>query len=241
MLYIIRNNLSIFLYMICMSYSERDASGILLESKLDYIFGGKENGFFIELGANDGLVASNTAYLEKERGWKGVLIEPSLRGYELCKINRPGSISRNYACVSNDYKGDYIYGDFEDNSLMGSVDGIRSSSNKITKVRASTLENILTELGLTEHDTIDLLSLDTEGYELNVLKGLNLKKYRPSCILVEVYLDHMNNIFSYLEEHRYRLHSNFTNYNKITNPIWDGKHNDFLFVDTTKTTQSPFT
>jgi len=214
---------------------------MLLESKLDYIFDGKENGFFIELGANDGLSASNTAYLEKERGWKGVLIEPSLKGYELCKINRPGSISCNYACVSNDYKEEYIYGDFEFNSLMGSVGGLRTLTNSLTKVRASTLENILTELGLTDHDTIDLLSLDTEGYELNILKGLNLNKYRPSYILVEVYVDQMNSIFSYLEEHQYRLHSNFTNYNHIQNPIWDGTHNDFLFVDMKKATQSPRT
>ena len=29
----------------------------------------------------------------------------------------------------------------------------------------------------------------------------------------------------------YKLHSNFTNYNKIDNPGWDGTHNDFLFID----------
>jgi hypothetical protein len=55
--------------------------------------------------------------------WSGLLIEPSLKGYELCKINRPKSVSLNYACVSNDYTKDYILGDFQNNNPMASVDG----------------------------------------------------------------------------------------------------------------------
>tara|TARA_B110000971_G_scaffold92883_1_gene95558 strand:- start:1886 stop:2080 length:195 start_codon:yes stop_codon:yes gene_type:complete len=46
---------------------------------------------------------SNTAFFEKELGWRGILIEPSLKGYEKCKINRPNSVCLNYACVSSDY------------------------------------------------------------------------------------------------------------------------------------------
>jgi hypothetical protein len=34
----------------------------------------KDNGFFIELGANDGLMQSNTAFFEFTRGWTGILI-----------------------------------------------------------------------------------------------------------------------------------------------------------------------
>jgi hypothetical protein len=35
-----------------------------------------DNGYFIECGANDGIRQSNTLYYEKEKGWRGVLIEP---------------------------------------------------------------------------------------------------------------------------------------------------------------------
>ena len=49
----------------------------------------KRNGFFIELGANNGLTQSNTAFFEKDMGQTGILIEPSSIGYELCKKNRP--------------------------------------------------------------------------------------------------------------------------------------------------------
>ena len=167
-------------------YSHVDNKGILLEKKIDNLFGSKENGFFIELGANDGLFQSNTAFLEKSRKWKGILIEPSIKGYELCKKNRINSICLNYACVSNNYKKDYIEGDFLNNNPMASIDGTRLSNNTdIQSVKAMTLEKIL-DIHL-DGNYIDFLSLDTEGYELNILHGLNLDKYRPKYILVEIY------------------------------------------------------
>ena len=45
-------------------YSNFDCKKIPLEIKLDDLFKKKENGIFIELGANDGLRQSNTAFLE---------------------------------------------------------------------------------------------------------------------------------------------------------------------------------
>jgi hypothetical protein len=78
---------------------------------------------------------------------------------------------------------------------------------------------------------IDLLSLDTEGYELPILRGLNLNKYRPRYMLIEIYAKDFNEIVSFLLSHNYMLHSNFSNYSLATNPHWDGTHNDYLFVD----------
>ena len=212
-----------------MIYSNSDSKGIPLQTKLNKIFN-KKNGFFIELGANDGLFQSNTAFFEKEMEWHGILIEPSLKGYKQCKINRPNSICLNYACVSNDYKDDYIYGDFEDNNAMGSIAGNRLNRKNIVKVKAITLEKILNDHCDTN---IDFLSLDTEGYELEILKGLNLNKYRPKFILIEVYTKDYDNIVNFLNLHNYKLHCNLTNYNKIDNRRWDGTHNDYLFIDNT--------
>jgi FkbM family methyltransferase len=209
-----------------MFYSHVDCNGEPLENKLDKLFKNKENGFFVELGANDGLTQSNTAFFEKSRGWSGILIEPSVIGYELCLKNRPNSICFNYACVSNDFKDDFVYGDFQQNGLMSSIDGERCGSISLTQVRAITLEHIMDSQNITN---IDFLSLDTEGYELNILKGLNLDKYRPSYMLIEIYTKDYDNIILFLKEKNYSLISNFTNYNLITNPHWDGTHNDYLF------------
>ena len=211
-----------------MFYSLTDCNNEQLDKKLDELFKHKENGFFIELGANDGLTQSNTAFFEKSRKWRGILVEPSLVGYNLCVKNRPESICFNCACVSNDYNGEYVYGDFQNNMLMGSIDGVRCNSNKLIKVKATTLEQLLDLQTITN---IDFLSLDTEGYELNILKGLNLNKYRPNYMLIEIYQKDYNNIIIFLQINKYSLIGNFTNYNLLTNPRWDGTHNDFLFVD----------
>ena len=209
------------------SYSLIDNKGVPLDLKIDSIIN-KNNGFFIELGANDGLNQSNTARFEFFKNWSGILIEPSFEKYIQCIKNRPNSITLNFACVDNDYDDEFILGDFNGH-LMSSVDGKRLNNNNLVKVKATTLEIILDKYKDSSIE-IDLLSLDTEGYELNILKGLNLKKYRPRFLLIEIYNFDYDNILKYLNDNQYKLHSNFSNYNKTDNPGWDGTHNDFLFV-----------
>ncbi len=214
--------------MINQYYSLNDSKGVPLDKKLDILFNHKENGFFIELGAFDGITQSNTYFFELNRNWKGLLIEPSKDSYELCCKNRPKSIVVNSCCVSNTYKEDTILGDFN-SRLMSSVNGERLHSHNLIRVKALTLEKILDEKHIDVE--IDFLSLDTEGYELPILQGLNLDKYRPKYILIEVYRKDFNNILSYLQDKNYILHSNFSNYNHNDSPHWDGTHNDFLFCD----------
>lgn len=205
-----------------------DSKNIPLDYKLDNIIR-KPGGFFIELGANDGITQSNTAYFEFFRGWKGLLIEPSQEKYEQCCKNRPNSIVKHYACVDNSYKQDHILGDFT-GSLMSSVNGSRLNSSNLVSVPTITLERLLDQY-TNPGQIIDLLSLDTEGYELPILRGLNLNKYRPRYMLIEIYTRDFNEIVSFLLSHNYILHSNFSNYSLATNPHWDGTHNDYLFVD----------
>ena len=65
-------------------YSLSDVTGEPLDKKLDILLNHKENGFYIELGAFDGITQSNTYFFELNRGWKGILIEPSKTSFELC-------------------------------------------------------------------------------------------------------------------------------------------------------------
>jgi FkbM family methyltransferase len=205
-----------------------DSKNIPLDYKLDQIIR-KSGGFFIDLGANDGITQSNTAYFEFFKGWKGLLIEPSQEKYEQCCKNRPNSIVKNYACVDNSYHLDHILGDFT-GSLMSSVNGSRLNSSHLVSVPTITLERLLDQY-TNQGQIIDLLSLDTEGYELPILRGLNLNKYRPRYMLIEIYAKDFNEIVSFLLSYNYILHSNFSNYSLTTNPHWDGTHNDYLFID----------
>jgi len=216
-----------------MFYGLKDGNGISLDSKLDILFNKKTDGFFIELGANDGLLQSNTAFFEKNRNWKGILIEPCVYNYNKCKINRPNSICYNCACVSNEYKNSTIEGDFliendSNESLMFSINSIRRNKKNLISVSAITLEKILDNELITAD--IDLLSLDVEGYEYEVLQGLNLNKYKPTYLLIEIYNNQYEKLINYLNCFNYKLLTNFSGYNKSNNPAWDGTHNDYLFI-----------
>jgi FkbM family methyltransferase len=175
------------------------------------------NGFFIEAGANDGYSQSNTYFLEKKLDWRGVLIEGIPELYERCKKERARSIVHNCALVSNDFPGTTVTMHFaglmsvvdgalkteaeQEEHLKAGVDVQHLAGSYSIEVPARTLESILDET--QDLPRIDLLSLDVEGYELNVLKGLNLSRYRPKHILVEArFFEEVN---GFLEERGYEM------------------------------------
>ena len=154
-------------------------------------------GFFIEAGANNGFSQSNTYYLEQLRGWTGILVEGIPELYEQCVLERPRAKVFNCALVDNE-STDLITMKYA--NLMSIVEGAlkteeadREHINIGRKVQqnldtyeiqvpARTLTSILDECKV---EKIDLFSLDVEGFELNVLKGLNFNKYRPNYMLIE--------------------------------------------------------
>ena len=168
--------------------------GAELENHFNY-----SDGFFIEAGANDGYSQSNTYFLERERNWHGILIEgiPSL--YEQCKRLRTSSTTYHCALVASNYSESYLTMHYAD--LMSLVDGafkhktverehvskgirVQHIKNSYTlEVPARTLTSILDEY--RDLPEIDFFSLDVEGYEEQVLQGLDLTKYSPKYILVE--------------------------------------------------------
>lgn len=153
------------------------------------------NGFFIELGANDGFTQSNTYYLEKIRGWSGILIEPVPHLYQQAVKKRPKSRVFHCACVAPDYAEDTIT--LFDANLMSIVkqslgDEVAEEAHltaasefqqpqEIT-VPIRTLNSILEEC---HPEKIDFLSLDVEGYEVEVLRGLDLTRFKPQYMLIE--------------------------------------------------------
>lgn len=155
----------------------------------------KDAGFFIEAGANDGYTQSNTYFLARFRGWTGLLVEPMEELFELCVVERPESEVRRAALVPFDFQEDTVTMHFGD--LMSVVEGDHMDSERTAagtlqgwrdayaaQVPARTLSSLLAEIDAPE---VDLLSLDVEGYEPQVLRGLDLERHAPRWLVVEMH------------------------------------------------------
>jgi len=154
------------------------------------------NGYYLECGANDGVNQSNTWYFEKCLNWSGILIEPHPKQFVKLKNNRKSSNLFFDSClVSNEYKKDYIF--LTDHNLYSSAS--EQFDEKKYKVKTATLQSIL-EKSLND-GIIDFFSLDVQGYELDILKGVDLNRYLIKYILVET--GKFEKVKKYLEKFNY--------------------------------------
>jgi FkbM family methyltransferase len=160
----------------------------------------QRGGFFVEAGAYDGFIQSNTYWLERFRGWRGVLVEPVPHLFARAQRVRPRSRVVNCALVSPDHeeptvtirygglmsvvKGARGGGDDEERHVRaGDMLGLDDVAYDIS-VPARTLSSVLDEARAPTE--IDLLSLDVEGFEASVLAGLDLDRFAPRFILMEM-------------------------------------------------------
>jgi FkbM family methyltransferase len=155
-------------------------------------FQGKTSGFFIEVGANEPVNYSQTYHLE-QRGWKGILVEPQPDMVNQLKSHRNASVWGVACGAVNDKEGATFYLAGRHSTFIKNEVNPGDEYSSEIKVPVVSLNYILEK---EQVSIIDFLSIDVEGFELNVLKGFDIKKYRPKLILLE---DH---IFS-LKAHRY--------------------------------------
>jgi FkbM family methyltransferase len=141
-----------------------------------------DRGFFVEVGAADGVTVSNTLWLEKTRDWSGLLVEADPR-HEIC--HRPRSIVER-AFVGP--AGSVDFGLSRDPLLSGQL---RSAQERIPDAVASErvrlpsipLSSLLDRHGI---QAVDLISIDTEGTEIEVWKTLDLQRWRPRVAIIEL-------------------------------------------------------
>jgi FkbM family methyltransferase len=182
------------------------------DRKLLAYFGGKRDGVYVEVGAYDGVEMSNSHAFE-QIGWSGVLVEADPDLAERCRHSRPRSTVVNSAAVPPGSPAQVTFQVASENRGLSSLelDGVsrsllkswtgRIAIRQIT-VSAQTLNQILAASGISG---IDFMTIDVEGHEWSVLRGLDLRRWRPRILILE-----RNGalperrIFEHLQRHGYR-------------------------------------
>lgn len=149
-------------------------------------------GFFVEVGAYDGIAMSNTLALER-RGWRGILVEadPELAGR--CRDNRPESVVVNCAATAPGGPSEVTFSvavgceglsalTMDDDRLARVRHYTGSADIRRVVVPARCLDEILSEHGVTR---IDVMTIDVEGHEWDVLRGTDLDRWKPTLLIVE--------------------------------------------------------
>ena len=144
--------------------------------------GGTRQGYFVEIGVGDGIMNSNSLGLERI-GWKGLLVEPAREWKNSIESNRTSLLDTRAAHFTDGIEMEFL----EAGELSGlreafKPDGFkrRGKTYRVTTVNATSL--------LREYDApsvIDFLSIDTEGSEVEIVQGLDFKRYSFKFICVE--------------------------------------------------------
>ena len=171
-----------------LKYQKKTYSFNAVDLIVDYIFKKKKNGFYLDVGAQHP-ISNNNTYILFKKGWSGINIDLDKKNIELFNIVRPSDINLNYAISDTEKEVDLFY--YHESSPINTLsknvsDFQKAKVNKVKKVQTKTLNNVLDKLNF--QNRIDYMNIDVEGYEEQVLKGFNIKRYKPYVISVE-YLD----------------------------------------------------
>lgn len=149
-----------------------------------------KGGYFVEFGACNGIIGSNTYFLEKYQGWQGVLAEPIPEWFDEIKKNRSSKAFPYAVHPINGEKLDFIEPDQRGlSSLSGYEHADRhgdqrmSGGGKTYQVETITLQQLLIEANAPKQ--IDFLSIDTEGSEFDILFKFPFEEYIFKFITVE--------------------------------------------------------
>tara|TARA_B110000879_G_scaffold201590_1_gene276866 strand:+ start:56 stop:742 length:687 start_codon:yes stop_codon:yes gene_type:complete len=184
-----------------------------------------KNGFYIDCGANDGVNQSTTWYFEKYLNWNGILIEPIPNVFNELKKNRSKSnYFYNTALTDFNYNSKTIKFNLnKEDTLTGSIFSNNQflKNTQTIKVKATTLDQIIKKD--KSDKLIDLFSLDVEGYEFEVLNGINFDNIKFKFLLIET--EFPEKLINYMSKKNYTFVERLSNYNFSNKPTYG----DYLF------------
>ena len=183
------NNISLKSKNLCLEYLNLSKSqfrqDLFVLSELNF----KKNGFFVEFGACDGVISSNSYLLEKSFGWDGILAEPARYWHnELMKM-RSARIEKK--CLWKESDEHILFNETDDYKQLSTINSFSDLENSKSfringnryKVPTISLLDLLDKYKAPK--SIDYLSIDTEGSEFEILKAFDFNKYKFKVITCE--------------------------------------------------------
>ena len=192
------------------------------------LFKNQEKGIYIDVGCNHPFIGNNTYKLFK-KGWNGINIDLDYTFIDSFKFHRPKD--DNIQIGVSDKSGEQEMYFHHERSAINTLENSRGKNAILKKnIKTSTLNNII-EKSNFKNKEIDYVSIDVEGFELNVLKGFDLKKYKPKALSIEFidpqmkkeefYHQNINNIIN-SEVYKYMSDNDYHFVNLL--------HSDLIFV-----------
>ena len=170
---------------------------------IEEVYKGKKGGFFVELGAADGLFDSNTYILEKRYGWRGLLIEPNPVNF--AKIAGPHKRTSTAVPLAVDPEPgvlEFLIDGQRSSLLVEEVDNLTErradklkrfrDAGKVIEVESVPLEEVFARYDAPAD--IDFFSLDVEGSETRILRNFPFDRYRFLAMTIERPTPELNEI-----------------------------------------------
>lgn len=185
-----------------------------LENKF---FKGYKNGFYVDVGAHNGIDINNTLYFERNNNWNGINIEPIKKIFDSLVKNRPNDININCAVCNHNGETEFYLNEGYTEMLSGIKDNYDKrhlerlnnenidnfSTTQIIKVITKKLDTIFDENNISH---INYLSIDVEGAEFEVIKSINFDKVFIDIIGFENnFIDVSIPIIIFLENNGFKL------------------------------------
>ena len=172
----------------------------------------------IEVGANDGKSSDHLYKYIVNYPWRGLLVEPQPDAFERLKVNYGafhGRLSFENVAISNDPKPITLYrAPKTDGSTVASSN--KKTTAKQLQISVSDLEMIQVPTAtidglIAKHrfENVDVLQLDTEGFEWIAMQTMDLRKTRPMLIGFEhghLSPDSIGRMTRHLNDHGYQVH-----------------------------------
>lgn len=157
--------------------------------------------FFIQIGANDGISNDPLYKFVVQFGWEGILVEPLPEIFETLTATHCGNsklVLLNAAISEEDgwrtiytvrmdgvaFQKAHQFSSFHKESVLGQTSWIPDIAQRIEErqVKCISLDTLLREARGRE---VDILQIDTEGYDFSILKMIDFSRCRPSIICYE--------------------------------------------------------